>query len=98
MAMPGSMPISLSAGGGGPSSSGSNAGVQTPISNPFNFDGSGWVVNFGNGNTTTANGNKDANGTQQTGNTPGGLGALLGGMDPLMLLMIGGALLLMKRK
>lgn len=80
------MPISVSAGGGGPSSAGSNAGVQTPISNPFNFDGSGWVINFGAGNTTNAGGNSDANGTQQSG-TPQGLSAMLGGLDPAMLLI-----------
>jgi len=92
------MPLQLSAGGGGPSTATSNAGVGTPISNPFNFDGSGWVINFGNGNSTTASGNKDANGTVQT---PSGqtLGGVLGGLgfDPKWLLLAGAAYFLIKR-
>lgn len=96
MVMP-SMPISLSAGGGGPSSSGSNAGVQTPISNPFNFDGSGFVVNFGGSNKTNAGGNSDANATSQTG-TPGGSSGLLAGIDPAMLMLGGVVLLVLMRR
>lgn len=88
-------PPSISAGGGGPSGSSSNATTGTPISNPFNFDSSGWVVNFGNGNSTTATGNRDANQTAQT--TPGaGLGAMLG-FDPKWLLLAGAVVLLIRR-
>lgn len=92
------MPLQLSAGGGGPGYATSNAGVGTPISNPFNFDGSGWVINFGNGNSTTASGNKDANSTTQTpsGQTAGGLLSGLG-FDPKWLLLGAAAYLLMKR-
>jgi hypothetical protein len=102
MTMPGSMPISLSAGGGGPSGSSSNAGVQTPISNPFNFDGSGWVVNFGGSNTTSTRGNEGANQTDQT-QTPAGAGGLssalgLGSIDPMILLLGAGAFLLLRKK
>jgi hypothetical protein len=81
------MPLSLSAsaGGGGPSGSSSNAGVQTPISTPFNFDGSGWVINLGGSNTTNAGGNSDANRTDQTQTTPGALGGMLGGIDPMLI-------------
>jgi hypothetical protein len=98
--MAGMPPISLSAGGGGPSGSSSNAGVMTPISNPFNFDHSGWNVTLGSsGVSNTAQGNKDANATSQTG-TPSGasLGSLLGGVDPILL--VGGAvvLLMLKRR
>lgn len=94
------MPISLSAGGGGPSGSSSNAGVQTPISNPFNFDGSGWVVNFGGSNTTSTGGNKDANRTDNAQTPPGVLGGLsgaLGGIDPVLLAVAAGAFLLMRK-
>jgi hypothetical protein len=102
MVMPAAMPISLSAGGGGPSGSSSNAGVMTPISNPFNFDGSGWVVNFGGSNTTTAKGNEGANQTDQT-QTPSGAGSLasslgLGSVDPMLLLLGVGAFLLLRKK
>lgn len=90
--------LSASAGGGGPSASGSNAGVQTPNSNPFNFDGSGWVVNIhSDGNTATASGSKDANGTQQTG-SPGGAAGLLAGIDPLYLVIGGVVFVLMMRR
>lgn len=96
MVMP-ALPISLSAGGGGPSGSSSNAGIGTPIGNPFNFDSSGWVVNFGNGNSTTASGNKDANGMTQTpsGQTVGGM---LAGFDMKWLLLIGAAYLVLKNR
>lgn len=93
------MPLQLSAGGGGPSTATSNAGVGTPIGNPFNFDGSGWVINFGNGNSTTASGNKDANGMTQTptgGTLAGTLGSL--GFDPKWLLLAGAAYFLLKRR
>jgi hypothetical protein len=103
MVMPTAMPISLSAGGGGPSGASSNAGVQTPISNPFNFDGSGWVINFGNGNSTSAKGNEGANQTDQTqtpAGTPGGLASALGlgSVDPMLLLLGVGAFLLLRKK
>lgn len=79
VSMPGMPGFSLSAGGG-TSGSSSNAGVSTSASNPFNFDHSGWVINFGDGNSTTATGNKDANATAQTPNASGGAG-ILGGMS-----------------
>ena len=81
------MPLQLSAGGGGPGYATSNAGVGTPISNPFNFDGSGWVINFGNGNSTTQT---------PSGQTAGGLLSGMG-FDAKWLLLIGAAYLLMKR-
>jgi hypothetical protein len=97
LSMPGSMPISLSAGGG-TSGSSSNAGVSTPISNPFNFDDSGWIINFGDGNSSSATGNKDANLTSQTpAASLGGIGGLLGGISPTMLLLAAAAYLLLKR-
>jgi hypothetical protein len=83
--MPGSMPISLSAGGG-TSGSSSNAGVALPINTPFNFDGSGWVINFGDGNSSSATGNKDANASQQTPSA-GGSSGLLGGLSTSTVLL-----------
>jgi hypothetical protein len=98
--MAGMPSLSLSAGGGGPSGSSSNAGVMTPISNPFNFDHSGWNVTLGSsGVSNTAQGNKDANATAQTGApAASSLGSILGSVDPMLL--IGGAavLLLLKRQ
>lgn len=87
--------LSASAGGGGPSSSSSNAGVGTPISNPFNFDGSGWIVNFGNGNSASATGNKEANQTAQA--TPSGLGGILSGAN-MNLVILGAVVILLLRK
>jgi len=63
-----SMPISLTGGAGGaagPAAGTSNNGLAIPISNPFNFDSSGWNVNFGTmaGNTSAPGA---ANGTNQT--------------------------------
>jgi hypothetical protein len=100
MAMPGSMPISLSAGGGGPSGSSSNAGVQTPISTPFNFDGSGWVINFGDGNEVRAAGNTGANQTQQTPESAGGgaSSGLIPGIHNQTLVIAAVVLFLMMRK
>lgn len=96
LSLPGSMPISLS-GGGGTSGSTSNAGVSTPNSNPFNFDGSGWIINFGNGNSASATGNKDANQTAQTPTaSAAGLG-FLGNLSPNMLLLIAAAYFLLKK-
>lgn len=90
--------LSLSAGGGGPSHANSSAGVGTPINTPFNFDGSGWVVNFGNGNTTEARGNSGANQAAQSPSGNGGGGLLAGlGFDPKYLLLAGAVYLLMRR-
>jgi hypothetical protein len=89
------MPISLS-GGGGTSGSSSNAGVTSMFSTPFNFDSSGWVVNMGGSNTTTASGNKDANQTAQTPPAAGLAGAL-GGISPTLLLVAAAAFLLLRR-
>ncbi len=78
---------SFSAAGGGPSGSSSNAGIQTPISNPFNFDNSGWVINQNSaGSTISATGNKDANQTQQTPAGGGSLASLFAGIDPVILI------------
>lgn len=84
--MPAMPSLSLSAGGG-TSGSSSNAGVSVPINTPFNFDGSGWVINFGDGNSTTATGNKDANASTQTPSA-GGSSGLLGGMSPSTILLL----------
>ena len=90
-------PPSISAGGGGPSGSSSNASTGTPINTPFNFDSSGWNIMFqGSGNNATATGNRDANASAQT--TPGaGLGAMLG-FDPKWLLLAAAVVLLLKRQ
>lgn len=68
-AFPG-LPIpSLTGGAGGsagPANGTANNGLSLPMSSPTNIDGSGWVVNFGNGNSTDAKGNSGANQTQQT--------------------------------
>jgi hypothetical protein len=89
--------LTLSAGGGGPSSAGSNAGVQVPVNTPFNFDGSGWVINFGDGNSVKAGGNTGANQSAQTPDGAGSGGGLLAGINPNMLL-IGAAVLVLLRK
>ena len=88
--------MSVSAGGGGPSGSDSSAGVQTSANTPFNFDGSGWVINFGGSNKVNADGNSGAN----TATMPqsGAGGGLLAGIDSNMLLLGGAVLLLMMRK
>lgn len=93
------MPISLSAGGGGPANSGSSAGVGTPISTPNAYDGSGWVVNFGNGNSNDARGGTGANTTAQNPQGLGG-GGLLGnlGFDPKLLLLAAAAYLILTRR
>jgi hypothetical protein len=89
--------LSLSAGGGGPSGSSSNAGISTPITTPFNFDGSGWIVNFGNGNSSDATGNRDANRTTPTSGI-GGLSGMLGGISPNMIVLAAVAYLLLRKK
>lgn len=88
----------LSAGGGGPSNATSSAGINSALSNPFNFDHSGWNVNLhSNGASLSAQGNTGANATDQrpTG-AGGGAGGLLGGIDPLYLLIGAAAFLLLK--
>lgn len=64
--MPDSMSLTGGAGGAaGPASGTANNGLSIPISNPFNFDSSGWNVNFGQmGGATSSPG--AANGTNQT--------------------------------
>lgn len=57
---------SLTGGTAGPANGTANNGLSMPLSTPTNIDGSGWVVNFGNGNTTRASGNSGANDTHQT--------------------------------
>lgn len=90
-----SPPISLSAGGG-TSGSSSNAGVSSNISTPFNFDNSGWVVNFGNGNSASAGGNTDANGTRQSPGAASG-GGILGGLSSSTLLILVAAYFLLAK-
>jgi hypothetical protein len=91
-------PPSISAGGGGPSAATSTAGINSALSNPFNFDTSGWNVNLhSNGATLSAQGNSGANATDQapTGG-PGGASGALGGIDPLYLMIGAAAFLLLK--
>ena len=86
----------ISAGGGGPSGSSSNAGISTPITIPFNFDNSGWAVNIHGNATQSPTGNSGANATTQQ---PAGLLSSLmgGGVNPLLL--VGGlAVLLLLRR
>lgn len=91
-------PPSISAGGGGPSGSSSDASVGIQSSNPFNFDFSGWVVNNKSNGTTSTGGNRDANQIAQGGNPgAGGLANMLG-FDPKYLLLVGAVLLLMRRR
>lgn len=52
-------------GAAGPAAGTSNNGLALPMNTPFNFDSSGWVVNFGT-NSGSASGNTGANGAQQT--------------------------------
>lgn len=69
MGMGGGMIPSLTGGAGGaagPASGTANNGISLPLSTPTNIDGSGWVVNFGNGNTSKSGGNTGANDTRQT--------------------------------
>ncbi|WP_373987009.1 hypothetical protein [Duganella sp. BuS-21] len=70
--------------------------MATPTNSPFNFDGSGWVINFGDGNTVKASGNSGANEAAQT---PATGGSLLGnlGINQNMLLIAAVVLLLMRR-
>jgi hypothetical protein len=99
MPLPTTFAPSLSAGGGGPSNAGSSAGVNSALSNPFNFDNSGWNVNIhSNGASLSARGNEGANDTSQAASGAGGGGALgaLGGIDPLFLLIGAAAFLLLK--
>lgn len=93
--MPSLPSLSLSAGGG-TSGSSSNAGVSVPVNTPFNFDSSGWVINFGDGNSSSATGNRDANGTTQTPATTTGAG-ILGGLSPSTLLLLAAAYLLLTK-
>jgi hypothetical protein len=88
--------LSVSAGGGGPSGSDSSAGTQVSTNSPFNFDGSGWVINFGDGNSVKAEGNSAANASAQS--PAGAGGGLLAGIDTNMLLIAAAVLLLMRRK
>ncbi len=88
---------SFSAAGGGPSGSSSNAGIQTPISNPFNFDHSGWIINQNSaGSTLNASGNKDANATTQSPAKGSGLFGLEN-VDPIFLLGAVALFLLIKK-
>jgi hypothetical protein len=92
-------PPSISAGGGGPSAATSTAGINSALSNPFNFDSSGWNVNLhSNGASLSAQGNTGANATEQrpSGGAGAAAGGLLGGIDPLYLLIGAAAFLLLK--
>lgn len=61
--------LSGSGGASGPATGTANNGLSLPFSTPFNFDGSGWVVNMGSpGAVSTASGNTGANPTNQTAN------------------------------
>ena len=89
-----SLPISFTGGMAGPSSSGSNAGISTPITLPINLDHSGWNVNIKGQATQSANGNRDANGSSSGGL----LGGVLGGGDmPLLAAAALVAVLLLRR-
>lgn len=91
------MPISLSAGGGGPSGAGAYNGISNLLDVALNFDHSGWVINRNSpGSTITATGNKDANQSTQTPSTSSSAatGGLFGGISPAML-MIGAAVFLL---
>lgn len=94
--------LSLTGGAGGaagPASGTANNGLSLPVSTPYDFDGSGWVVNMGSpGASTTAGGNAGANATQQTANptASGGTGGasaagfnLGGNTVPLLLAALG---------
>ena len=62
--------LSLTGGAGGaagPAGGTANNGFSMPTSTPFNFDSSGWVVNFDSpGASTKASGSTAANATNQT--------------------------------
>lgn len=90
--------LSVSAGGGGPSNANSSAGVNVSTNTPFNFDGSGWVINFGDGNSVKAEGNSGANQAAQSPAASAGLLGSLGGLNPNMLLIGAAVLLLLRRK
>lgn len=90
--------LSVSAGGGGPSTANSSAGVNVSTNTPFNFDGSGWTINFGDGNTVKTAGNSGANQAAQSPATSAGLLGSLAGINPNMLLIGAAVLLLMRRK
>lgn len=53
-------------GAGGPAAGTSNNGLALPMSSPFNFDYSGFMVNFGTQGAITQGGQQGANATQQT--------------------------------
>ena len=93
MALPTISP-SFSAGGGGPATAQSSSGVNSALSNPFNFDNSGWNVNLhSNGASLSAQGNSGANPTTQT---PSGGGGALGGINPIYLMIAAAAYVLLK--
>jgi hypothetical protein len=80
----GSMIPSLTGGTAGPATGSANNGISLPLSTPTNIDGSGWVVNMGDGNSTKAGGNQGANTTSQTA-TPtaqGGASGAAGSGEP----------------
>jgi hypothetical protein len=96
--IPGLDSLSVSAGGGGPSTAGANNGISLPFSLPFNFDHSGFVVQSGSASgAITATGNKEANNTTQTASPNGGAssgsgllaGSVAGLPIPLILLGLG---------
>lgn len=91
-------------GAAGDSAGTSNNGMAFNFSTPFNFDNSGWVVNLhSQGNTNSAEGNRDANRSAQSASaTPtastsaGGLGAMSSGSMLPLLVAAAGFLLLMR--
>ncbi len=95
------MPLSLSAGGGGPSGASANNGISSQLSNPFTFDNSGWIINqHSDAAALTASGSKDANATQQSQPAPAAaaVAGLLGGINPLYLAGAVALYLYMKRR
>ncbi|MFA9273407.1 MAG: hypothetical protein ACEQSE_00915 [Candidatus Aquirickettsiella gammari] len=92
-------------GAAGDSAGTSNNGLAFNFSTPFNFDNSGWVVNMhAQGNTNSAQGNRDANmSTQSASATPtastsaGGLGAISSGNMLPLILAAAGIFILMRR-
>lgn len=87
--------LNLSAGGG-TSRADNSAGLQLSSNSPFDFDHSGWVVNFGDGATVRAEGNSGANQTAQTPSGAGGAG-LLSGINPVYIGAALAVLFLMRR-
>lgn len=88
-------PLQLSAGGGGPSGATANNGIDTDLSNPFNFDNSGWNVTINSrGTSQSAQGNQDANARV----APGLLDSLLSGSNTPLMLVGGLALILLLRR